>query len=87
MPERITAKKVESDLMLYDSLKDDIHILNQTAALIYELKVEGKEEDKIVEAVIDQFELADREKVRTDVKKCLEELESKDPLGKMKNVE
>ena len=43
MPQQIIAKELESELMLYETEKDSVHLLNPTARLIYDLYNKGRD--------------------------------------------
>ena len=51
MGEHIIEKEMKSELMLYDSIRDEVHVLNPTAMLVYRLKKKGKALEEIEAAV------------------------------------
>ncbi len=71
------AKEAEPDLILYDPERDDVHVLNATACLVYRMHREGREVCEIVKAVKDQFQTEEGEDVGEDVRNCLDELKRK----------
>ena len=78
MTKTIIAKELESELMLYDSEQDEVHVLNATARLIYKLYGEGKNLTEIEQAVRKAFQLKENQDIQGDVQKCLEELRKKE---------
>lgn len=77
MTEKILAKELESELMLHDTEKDEVHVLNPTARLIYKLCREGKDLTEIAQEVRRRFQLEKEQDVQSDVQQCLEELRKK----------
>jgi hypothetical protein len=77
MTEKILAKELESELMLHDIEKDEVHVLNLTARLIYKLYRKGKGLTEIAQEVGRRFQLEKEQDVQRDVQQCLEELKKK----------
>lgn len=71
---RFVVKELDSDLMLYDGEKDEVHILNQTARSVYKLISEGKTQEQIVEVLRKTSHVQDGDPVEDDVRACIEAL-------------
>jgi PqqD family protein of HPr-rel-A system len=74
IPSRFVVKEVESDLILYDTDSDEVHILNPTAGAIYRLLLEGKREDEIVKALRTTYRAEEGNDLERDVRECVEDL-------------
>ncbi|MBC2717239.1 MAG: PqqD family protein [Desulfobacteraceae bacterium] len=77
MTVKILAKELESELMLHDTEKDEVHVLNATARLIYKLCREGKDLTEITQEVRRRFQLGGDQAMQRDVQGCIEELRKK----------
>lgn len=77
MKNKIVSKKLETELMLYDSKQDEVHILNQTALLTYELYKKGKTPEQIAQEIKEKFNLNKDHDVLSDVQKCIDEIRVK----------
>jgi tRNA pseudouridine-54 N-methylase len=77
MPQQIIAKELESELMLYETEKDSVHLLNPTARLVYDLYKKGKDLMEIEQEMQKNFQVDDSHDLRGDLLRCLEELRSK----------
>jgi len=80
MPQQIIAKELESELMLYETEKDSVHLLNPTARLVYVLYKKGRNVAKIEQEIRKNFQV-DNQDLRGDVLICLEELRRKQLIG------
>ncbi len=80
MPQQIIAKEQESELMLYETEKDSVHLLNPTARLAYVLYKKGRNATEIEQEIRKIFRV-DNQDLRGDVLKCLEELRRKQLIG------
>ncbi|OEU49809.1 MAG: hypothetical protein BA861_07720 [Desulfobacterales bacterium S3730MH5] len=80
MPQQIIAKELESELMLYETEKDSVHLLNPTARLIYDLYNKGRDLTEIEQEIRKNFRVDDQD-LRGDVLRCLEELRRKQLIG------
>ena len=80
MSEKIIEKELASEMMLYDSIKDEIHILSDTATLIYKLYKKGKDNTEIKEAIRQCFTVDASIDLTSDIKLCIDEFEKKDLL-------
>ena len=77
MPQQIIAKEQQSELMLYDTEKDCVHLLNPTARLVYVLYRKGRNSAEIEQDIRRNFQVDDGRDLRGDLLRCLEELRSK----------
>jgi hypothetical protein len=66
--ETLTAQDLGPELMLYDSRHDEVHILNDTAKIVWEGLVAGKSEEQIVGDLRVRFSIADGDEVLSDVR-------------------
>lgn len=73
----LISKEIGEDLMVYAADKDELHVLNQTARLIYRLRLEGRSADEIEAAIREAYDVGDAD-VRTLVRESLDELKRKD---------
>ena len=80
MNDKIIEKELTSEMMLYDSIKDEIHILNDTARLMYKLYKEGKNNIEIEQAIRQSFSIDESVDLTSDIQQCLDEFERKDLL-------
>ena len=77
MAKKIIEKELKSDMILYDSEQDDVHMLNATARSVYTLYKEGKDITGIEKEIRGTFQLEDDLDIHEHIKKCLEELKKK----------
>ena len=77
LSKKIIEKKLYSELMLYDSERDEIHILNDSSALIYKLHREGKSVGEIETALREAFSIDTRIDLTSDIERCLNDLRRK----------
>ena len=77
MPQAIIAKNMDSELMLYETEKDSVHVLNPTARLVYDLYKKGMDPMEIEQKMRESFQVDSDQDLHTDVMRCLEELRSK----------
>ncbi len=73
----ILAKELGTDLMLYDPVRDQVHILNATARLIYQLHQDGKDLDEIDQAIRSAFRSERHQNIKENIQACLAELKGK----------
>lgn len=69
-------KMVGQDLMVYDSEKDAVHILNPTAQRVLKLRREGLEAEAIGAALCVEFQLPADHPVLGEVRDSLRNLEA-----------
>ena len=72
-----TVREIGSELLLYDPESDEVHILNATARLVYELHQKGNTAGQIAEVLRSRFVLGDDANVIGDVEECLDDLRKK----------
>ncbi len=77
MKNRFVEKELDAELILHDSEKDDVHVLNATAKFIYNLYKEGKDVTEMEREVKKNFQIEDDQNIRTYVEDCLDELKEK----------
>jgi len=77
MKNRFVEKELESELILHDAEKDDVHVLNATAKFIYNLYKEGKDVTEMEREVKKDFQIEDGQDIRHYVEDCLNELKEK----------
>jgi hypothetical protein len=71
---RFITTEAGSDLMCYDTDKDEVHILNSTALTIRRLLSEGKTEEQIVKILRASPHAPEESEVAADVRACRETL-------------
>ncbi|MEA2014577.1 MAG: PqqD family protein [Thermodesulfobacteriota bacterium] len=81
MTKRIIPKEVGLDLMLYDTEQDEVHVLNPTARLVYELYKKGRTMAEIEQEIRKSFQADDRHDLHGDVLRCSGELREKGLIG------
>lgn len=81
MSKTILSKELTTDLMLYDSEKDAVHVLNDTAKLIYKLYNEGKGLRKIENCLRKAYHIKEDPDIYMDIKTCLNALQEKNLLA------
>jgi len=77
MNDDIVEHNFEEELMLYQTDKDDVHVLNPTARLIYKQWKDGKTLDEIENALREQFRIADDVEITKDIEACIADLKKK----------
>ncbi len=78
MTARFTSRDLGDELIIHDGATDSVHILSNTARVVYESRRAGKSVDEIIEVIRQSFAVGDRQDVAKDVAKCLEELRAKE---------
>lgn len=77
MSKKFIEKRVAEELMLYDQGKDDVHILNKSAELVYKLSQQGKSQDEIRKIFLNTFDV-EKDNLDNDIEMCLKELKEKE---------
>ncbi|MEW6366677.1 MAG: PqqD family protein [Acidobacteriota bacterium] len=77
MANSYTTREIGSELLLYDAETDEVHVLNATARLVYELHQMGSTPAQIGEVLRSRFSLGEEVDVLGDVVGCLDELRKK----------
>ena len=81
MPGQIIEKELKSELMLYDTEKDEVHVLNPAARLVFKLAGQGKSPHEMAQEMQRNFQVNSGQDLHADVIECLEELRSKKLIG------
>ncbi len=74
---KIIANELKSELMLYDTIDDTVHLLNKTARRIYELHRAGNDVAGIEREMRQSFQIGHRQDLRAHVVGCLDDLREK----------
>ena len=67
----------ESELMLSQTEKDDVHILNPTARVIYKQCKEGKGPEEIEKVLRERFRIDPEIDITKDIEDCISDLKQK----------
>jgi PqqD family protein of HPr-rel-A system len=70
-------KRVSGDLVLYDPSNGDVHMLNATAANVFQLCDGLHTPEEITKALVESFDGVDYAQAYEDVKSALDTLEAK----------
>jgi hypothetical protein len=81
MAGQIIAKDMDSELMLYETEKDSVHVLNPTARMVYHLHKTGRNRTEMEQEMRKRFQVDTAHDLLADVTRCLEELRSKQLIG------
>jgi hypothetical protein len=77
MATSVVARAVGSDLFLFDPVKDEVHVLNVSARLIYELHRQGKGLQEIEAAIKGTLQCRGDLDLQGNILSCLESLKNK----------
>jgi len=77
MATSIVERAVGSDLFLFDPVRDEVHVLNVSARLIYELHRHGKGLEEIEGAIKETLRCNEDIDLKENILSCLESLKSK----------
>ena len=77
MAASIEAKELGGELMLYHPERDEIHVLNPTARLVYESHRQGKSLSETERALREEFRVPEEQDVRGELEGCLAMLRDK----------
>jgi hypothetical protein len=80
----VVAKQVGAEVILHDSVNKVIHVLNMTAAKIFQLCDGSKKPEEIAKALVESFDGVNGIQVYEDVKQTLDVLETKHLVVKNK---
>jgi hypothetical protein len=69
--DRVVERVVDGELVLYDTTRHRVHVMNPTAAWIWRLCEGGHSPADIVSALVDRYPGADRATVEADVGEIL----------------
>ncbi len=73
----LKAKPVSGDLVLYDPSNGDVHMLNATAARVFQLCDGAHTPEEMAKALVESFDGVDYAQAYEDVKSALDTLETK----------
>lgn len=73
----INQQDMGSELMLYNGKKDEVHILNGTAKIIWEGIAAGQTEEELEKGLRDRFSIDGDYDIMADVKKVIKEYKNK----------
>jgi len=77
MTHEMLEQELNEELMLYDTEREKLHILNDTARLIMRLHQQGRTIDEIKAAIKQDFRFHDGNDIRGDVVRCVQLLREK----------
>lgn len=77
MSESLISQELNDELMLYKTDSEEIHVLNQTARMIYNLHNQGKTVDEMIPILQQTFQLNDIQTLKKDIDACLAQLKTK----------
>ncbi|CAN2039611.1 PqqD family protein [Candidatus Magnetomoraceae bacterium gMMP-15] len=77
MSKNVITKELKDEFMVYDMDEDELHVLNQSARLVYKLYKEGKTASEIEKQIRKNFSVREDRDVCKDIQRCLDELKSK----------
>jgi hypothetical protein len=75
--EGLTIQDLGPELMLYDAQKDEVHVLNPTARVVWEGLVAGYTEDEIASDLQERFSIVPGHDLRPDIRNTIVELKRK----------
>ncbi|MBF0118857.1 MAG: PqqD family peptide modification chaperone [Desulfobacterales bacterium] len=65
-------KKINNELMFYDTKMNKVHILNESAQLIYNLYIKEKSLEDIENEISNNFQIEENYKtIHYDIEKCI----------------
>jgi len=82
----VLSEQLGTELILYDSAQKVIHVLNNTAAIIFQLCDSSHTEEEIAQALVESFEGIEHVQAYEDVKQMLDVLEAKDLVARENNA-
>jgi len=77
----IETKELGDELMLYHTERDEIHVLNPTARLVYECHRQGHSLPETERALRERFRVPQEQDVRKELEACLAYLRDKGLIG------
>jgi len=81
MSNKLIKQEISDELMLYQTEKEEVHVLNPTARLIYDLLSKGKTESQIFEDLQQQFDISDAKQLMADIQQCIADIKSREILS------
>jgi hypothetical protein len=77
MRKGIVEREVGGDIVLYDTERDSVHVLNETAREIRRLHASGLSPEEIERLIREQCRADEDRDVLADVRQCLEDLRAR----------
>jgi len=77
MKKQIIEKKLHEDTMLFNVDDNQLHILNPTAHLIYQLVQQGYDANSIENEIKNRFKNHQHISIHSDIQTCMQELKEK----------
>jgi len=77
MSRHVVEKEMDSELMLYHTEQDAVHVLNPVARRVYELSKKGMLPIEMVAFIREEFRMPPETDVMKDIQSCLAELREK----------
>ena len=74
---RFVVQDAGSERFLYDSARDEVHVLNRTGKFIHDLCLQGMAAGEIEEALRSEFRLIERQDITGHVSECIEAMKRK----------
>ena len=81
----IVFREEDGEGLLFDPKTGDIKLLNRVGSFIYKLCDGKHKREDIVKKIMENFEIDDRKKVRSDLDRFLKELQDKEFMRKEAN--
>ena len=75
--QNLKTKRVSGDLVLYDPSNGDVHMLNATAARVFQLCDGSHTPEEMAKVLVESFDGVDYAQAFEDVKSALDTLEAK----------
>jgi PqqD family protein of HPr-rel-A system len=75
--ETLTVQDLGPELMLYDAQKDEVHVLNGTARVVWEGLVAGRSQEEIEQDLRERFSIDLGRDVASDIRRVVQELNQK----------
>ncbi len=69
-------QSLDAEMMVYDKLKDKVHVLNESATLILHAYQEGNTLSEIALKVKKHFSLGDKQNINKDISSALDQMKS-----------
>jgi len=74
MSNSIIKQEINDELMLYQTGREMVHVLNPTARLIYDLYQQGYNTDQITESMEQTFDIQCTQDLKNDISECIAQL-------------
>jgi len=77
MSKQFISQELNDELMLYNTDKEEVHVLNPTARMIYNLIQQGKSKDEMLKIIQETFHMNDIKILKKDIDDCIEQFKTK----------